>query len=126
MQFPDDRQYHADHLWAQQRPEGVWRIGITDYAQEQLGGVIFVDLPEAGSVFAQGASCASIESVKVTSDALMPVSGEVTAVNPALADAPELCNTDPYGEGWLVEVRRTAPEEGGALTAAAYAAQVQA
>lgn len=62
----------------------------------------------------------------MTSDALMPVSGEVTAVNPALADAPELCNTDPYGEGWLVEVRRTAPEEGGALTAAAYAAQVQA
>ena len=56
----------------------------------------------------------------------MPVSGEVTAVNPALADPPELCNTDPYGEGWLVEVRRTAPEEGGALTAAAYAAQVQA
>lgn len=82
MQFPDDRQYHADHLWAQQRPEGVWRIGITDYAQEQLGGVIFVDLPEAGSAFAQGASCASIESVKVTSDALMPVSGEVTAREP--------------------------------------------
>ncbi|SDF78508.1 glycine cleavage system protein GcvH [Desulfovibrio legallii] len=125
MNFPEDRQYHAGHLWAQQRPDGVWRIGVTDFAQDQLGGVIFVDLPEVGAAFAQGESCASIESVKVTSDALMPVSGEVTAVNAALADAPELCNDDPYGEGWFVEVRRTAPDEDGALTAAAYAALVQ-
>ena len=124
MHFPDDRLYHADHLWAQKQDDGSWLIGITDYAQEQLGSVIFVDLPEIGASFEQGQSCASIESVKVTSEAIMPVSGQVTAINEALADAPELLNDDPYNQGWLIKVQPTAPDEGGCITAKEYAQAV--
>ena len=124
MNFPDDRKYHAEHLWAQSHPDGTCLIGITDFAQDQLGGVIFVDLPAVGASFRQGESCASIESVKVTSEAIMPVSGQVTAINEALADAPELLNDDPYNQGWLIKVQPTAPDEGGCITAEEYAQAV--
>ena len=120
MNFPHDRKYHAEHLWAQSQPDGTCLIGITDFAQDQLGGVIFVDLPAVGTSFNQGESCASIESVKVTSEAIMPISGQVTAVNEALADAPELLNNDPYTQGWLIKVQPTAPNEGGCITAEEY------
>ena len=99
LTYPDDRTYHAEHLWAKDEADGTMLIGITDFAQDQLGGVIFVDLPAVGDHFAQGTSCASIESVKVTSDAIIPVSGEIVAVNEALADAPELLNDSPYDKG---------------------------
>lgn len=124
MNFPHDRKYHADHLWAQDQPDGSCLIGVTDFAQDQLGGVIFVDLPAVGASFRQGGSCASIESVKVTSEAIMPVSGQVTAINEALADAPELLNSDPYSQGWLIKVTLTAPDEGGCITAEEYAQAV--
>ncbi|MGD9575147.1 glycine cleavage system protein GcvH [uncultured Desulfovibrio sp.] len=124
MNFPHDRKYHAEHLWAQSQPNGTCIIGITDFAQDQLGGVIFVDLPAVGASFRQGESCASIESVKVTSEAIMPVSGQVTAINEALADAPELLNDDPYNQGWLIKVQPTAPDEGGCITAEEYAQAV--
>lgn len=124
MNFPDDRKYHAEHLWAQSQPDGTCLIGITDFAQDQLGGVIFVDLPAVGANFKQGESCASIESVKVTSEAIMPISGQVTAINEALADAPELLNDDPYAQGWLIRVTPTAPDEYGCITADKYAQAV--
>ena len=81
LTYPEDRSYHSEHLWAKSEPDGTMLVGITDYAQDQLGGVIFVDLPAVGEHFKQGVSCASIESVKITSDAIIPVSGEIVAVN---------------------------------------------
>ena len=99
-------------------------MGISDYAQDQLGAVIFVELPETGAHFTQGQSCASIESAKVTSDAVMPLSGTVLEINEALADTPELLNQSPYGEGWLVRVKADDPAEPGLISAAAYAAQM--
>ena len=90
LTYPEDRSYHSEHLWAKAEPDGTMLVGITDYAQDQLGGVIFVDLPAVGEHFKQGVSCASIESVKITSDAIIPVSGEIVAVNEALADAPDV------------------------------------
>ncbi|UJX39700.1 glycine cleavage system protein GcvH [Desulfovibrio sp. JY] len=123
LTYPDDRFYHAEHLWAQSKPDGTFLIGITDFAQSQLGDVVFVDLPTVGDHFDQGTSCASIESVKVVSEAIIPVAGEIVAVNEALADTPELLNQSPYADGWLVVVR---PDNGtcGLLSAAQYAQQV--
>ena len=126
MNIPDDRKYHAEHLWAQSQPDGTCLIGITDFAQDQLGGVIFVDLPAVGASFRQGESCASIESVKVTSDAIMPISGTVTEANSALADTPELLNDDAYGQGWLVRVTATPYDEGACMSGSDYAAMVKA
>ena len=126
MNFPHDRKYHAEHLWAQSQPDGTCLIGITDFAQDQLGGVIFVDLPAVGASFRQGESCASIESVKVTSDAIMPISGTVTEANSALADTPELLNDDAYGQGWLVRVTATPYDEGACMSGSDYAAMVKA
>ena len=122
LHFPEDRLYHKGHLWAKDMGNGIFRVGITDYAQCQLGGVIFVDLPQNGVRFPQGESCASIESAKVVSEAIIPLSGTVTAVNEALSDAPELLNDSPYDEGWLVEIATDNPREDGVLTAAAYEA----
>lgn len=120
MHFPDDRLYHSDHLWAQEQPDGSWLIGITDYAQDQLGSVIFVDLPQTGASFDQGQSCASIESVKVTSDAIMPITGTISETNAALADTPELLNSDPYGQGWLVRVTDGSHAAGTCLSSNGY------
>ena len=80
LSYPDDRRYHPEHLWAQSRSDGSALVGISDYAQDQLGAVIFVELPETGAHFTQGQSCASIESAKVTSDAVMPLSGTVLEI----------------------------------------------
>lgn len=122
--FPTDRMYHSGHLWALKQDDGNVVVGVSDYAQEQLGNVIFIDLPEVGAHFDQGQSCASIESVKVTSDALVPVSGTVVAVNAALADTPELLNDSPYGDGWLIRLRPDSDDMSGLLDAAAYEAQL--
>lgn len=102
--LPDDVRYADDHEWA--RPEnGVVRIGISDYAQDQLGDIVFVELPEAGAIFEKGQEFGTIESVKVVSEMYMPVSGEIMAVNENLEETPELINQDPYNEGWIVEVK---------------------
>lgn len=122
--FPTDRTYHPEHLWAQKQGDGSILVGVSDYAQEQLGSVIFIDLPEVGAHFDQGQSCASIESVKVTSDAIVPVPGTVVAVNEALADTPELLNDSPYGDGWLVRLRPDSDDLSGLLDAASYEAQL--
>jgi len=119
LNFPDDRRYHAEHLWAKEAADGTFVVGITDFAQEQLGEVIFIDLPEAGAHFAQGESCAEIESAKVVSPAIIPLSGTVEEVNEALSDTPELINSDPYGAGWLVRIKADDPSEA-TITAADY------
>ncbi|MGI9298506.1 MAG: glycine cleavage system protein GcvH [Gammaproteobacteria bacterium] len=98
------KQYTKEHEWIEAVGEGRYRIGVTDFAQEQLGDVVSVELPEVGASLAAGAECAVIESVKAASDIYAPAAGEVAAVNDALADNPELVNQSPEGDGWLWEM----------------------
>jgi glycine cleavage system H protein len=108
--YPEDLRYHEEHDWA--RIEGDQAtFGITWYAQDSLGEVVFFDPPEVGTTIQKDLSYAEVESVKAVSDVIAPMSGEVVEVNDALQDAPEKVNEDPYGEGWLVKVRLTSPEE---------------
>ena len=120
--YPDDLKYHADHDWA--RIDGdTATLGITWYAQDQLGEVVFFDPPAVGTKIAKDSPYAEVESVKAVSDVFAPLSGEIVAVNEALSDAPEKVNHDPYGEGWLVKVKLSDPAETDALMdAAAYEA----
>lgn len=108
--YPEDLKYHPEHDWA--RIEGDQAtFGITWYAQDALGEVVFFDAPDVGTQVRQGESYAEVESVKAVSDVYAPLSGEVTEVNEALADNPERINEDPYGEGWLVKVKLSDPSE---------------
>jgi len=120
MTVPSELRYSREHEWV--RVDGnVARIGITDFAQESLGDVVFVQLPDAGLDIVAGASAAEIESTKSVSDVYVPVSGVVQAANDALVGAPELVNQDPYGEGWILDVALCDPAElDGLLDAAAY------
>ena len=114
LNFPEDLKYTDDHEWA--KPDGdVVRIGISDYAQDQLGDVVFVELPDVGSTFAKGEEFGTVESVKAVSELYMPVGGEVAAINETLADQPELVNTDPYEGGWMLTVKVSDPAELDAL-----------
>jgi glycine cleavage system H protein len=116
--YPDDLRYHDQHDWA--RIEGdVAAFGITWYAQDSLGEVVFYDPPEVGATVDKDQTYAEVESVKAVSDVIAPMSGEIVEVNEALADAPEKINEDPYGEGWLVKVRLSHPEESEVLLGAA-------
>jgi glycine cleavage system H protein len=106
LEYPAGLRYTAEHEWV--RTEGdVVRIGITSFAQEALGDVVYVSLPGVGDSVTAGDTCGEVESTKSVSDLYAPVTGEVTAVNPALDTTPELVNTDPYGEGWMYELRPT-------------------
>jgi glycine cleavage system H protein len=106
LNIPEDLQYTKSHEWV--RIEGdTATIGITDHAQDELGDVVFVELPEEGATFDTGESFGTVESVKAVSDLYTPVGGEVVEVNSALEDAPENINEDPYGEGWIVKLRTT-------------------
>jgi glycine cleavage system H protein len=108
--YPDDLRYHEEHDWA--RVEGDQAtLGITWYAQDSLGEVVFFDPPEVGETIQKDSSYAEVESVKAVSDVIAPLSGEIVEVNDVLQDSPEKVNEDPYGDGWLVKVRLTAPEE---------------
>src|SRR5579871_1734419 len=108
--YPTNFRYTKEHEWV--RVEGdVGVVGLTDHAQEQLGDIVYVDLPKVGSRLEQGKSLGSVESVKAVSDVYSPVSGEVTEVNALLADGPEKLNEDPHGAAWLVKLRLSAPEE---------------
>ncbi len=109
--YPDDLRYHDQHDWARLEGEEHAVFGITWYAQDSLGEVVFFEPPEVGASLDKDASYAEVESVKAVSDVIAPMSGEVVKVNDALADHPERINQDPYGEGWLVKVRLTAPRE---------------
>jgi glycine cleavage system H protein len=108
--YPEDLKYHAEHDWA--RIEGDQAtFGITWYAQDALGEVVFFDPPEVGSSVTKDGSYAEVESVKAVSDVFAPLSGEIVDVNEALADSPEKVNQDPYGDGWMVKVRLSDPSE---------------
>jgi glycine cleavage system H protein len=108
--YPDDLKYHPEHDWARIDGDSA-TFGITWYAQDQLGEVVFFDPPAVGTTIDKDAPYAEVESVKAVSDVIAPLSGEVTEVNEGLKDSPEQVNEDPYGEGWLVKVRLTDPSE---------------
>ncbi|WP_277553790.1 glycine cleavage system protein GcvH [Halobaculum limi] len=118
---PDDRHYRESHEWID--PE-TGRVGITDFAQDELGDVVFVELPSAGDSIDAGGEFGVIESIKAVSDLYAPVSGEVTAVNEDLFDAPELVNDDPFGDGWMLEVDFDEADLDDLLTAEEYADQI--
>jgi glycine cleavage system H protein len=124
MNVPEDLQYSADHEWI--AIDGTTaRVGITDYAQDALGDVVFVELPDVGATVVASASISEVESTKSVSDIFAPVSGTIAEVNDALADAPERLNEDPYGEGWLFTITMSEPAEAEALLdAAAYLALI--
>ena len=119
LHLPEDLGYTDDHEWAQITGETV-RIGVSDYAQDQLGDIVFVELPAVGDSFAKGEEFGTLESVKAVSELYTPMSGEVVAVNTVLTDSPELINQDPYG-AWIIEIKPSDPGEFAQLhTAAAY------
>ena len=120
MNVPDDLRYSSDHEWARWE-DGTIRIGITDYAQDALGDVVYVDVPVVGATVAANDKVSEVESTKSVSDIYAPVAGTVVAVNTDLADAPERLNSDPYGEGWICVIQPDDPAQVDALLdAAAY------
>jgi glycine cleavage system H protein len=112
--YPEDLKYTAEHEWVK-AGDGLARVGITDFAQDALGDIVYVQLPEVGTPVRAGDSCGELESTKSVSDLFAPVNGTVRAVNEALADQPDLINTDPYGEGWLLDLDVEDEEEVEAL-----------
>ncbi len=112
---PSELKYSKSHEWVRVEDEGIATVGITDHAQELLGDLVFVELPEVGVELGAGAECAVVESVKAASDVYSPVSGEVVEVNEVLADAPETINHDAYEEGWIFRLRMSDPAELDAL-----------
>jgi len=115
MQIPDNLRYTSSHEWVSAPVDGMVTVGITDYAQDQLGDVVYVELPAVGAAVASGDPVAVVESVKTASDIYAPVSGSVEAVNEALHDAPEAINDSPYEGGWLFKVRLSDEAEPGSL-----------
>jgi len=106
--FPEEIRYTDDHEWA--KPEGnLLKVGITDYAQDQLGDIVFAELPEPGDMFEKGEEFGTLESVKAVSELYMPVGGEIVAINEELADTPELLNSAPYDGGWMITVKPADP-----------------
>jgi glycine cleavage system H protein len=120
LSFPENLRYAQSHEWLHPG-SGPVKIGISDYAQDQLGDVVYVELPEVGQSLAKGAPFGSVESVKAVSELYLPVAGKVVEKNAALADSPELVNKAPYGEGWMIAIEPTNPEEiNQLLTSQAY------
>ena len=113
--YPEDLLYHDEHDWARLEGDEHAVFGITWYAQDTLGEVVFYDGPEVGASVQKDSSYAEVESVKAVSDVIAPLSGEIVEINDALEDSPEKINEDPYGVGWLVKVKLTSPQEAGAL-----------
>lgn len=111
LTFPENVRYAEDHEWAQPVDGGKVRVGISDYAQDQLGDIVFVEMPEVGAVFEKGQVCGTLESVKAVAEMYIPVSGEILAVNEALEDSPGLVNESPYSDGWILEVKASNPSE---------------
>ncbi|MFF8566272.1 glycine cleavage system protein GcvH [Streptomyces albidoflavus] len=109
MNIPEELKYTEEHNWVRVLPSGDARVGISSYAQTQLGDIVFVELPKVGQALDAGQAMGMIESVKVASDLYSPVVGTVVAVNDELAESPELVNEDPYGDGWIVELRMQDP-----------------
>ena len=120
--YPADLRYTRSHEWLRTLPDGTIEIGITDHAQQALGDLVFVEVPEAGRRLAAGDACAVVESVKAASDVYSPIAGEVTSGNPKLATEPELINRDPYGEGWIMRLKPAGGAASETLDAKAYEA----
>lgn len=126
MSTPEELRYTEEHEWIAIKDGDLVRVGITEYAQDQLGDVVFVDLPEVGQQVDAGDSFGEVESTKSVSELFAPLDGEIVAVNNAVADSPELINSDPYGEGWLVEIKLTdASTTDSLLEAEAYQALIE-
>ncbi|MBE5253600.1 glycine cleavage system protein GcvH [Mixta mediterraneensis] len=122
---PNELKYRESHEWVRKNADGSYTVGITEHAQELLGDMVFVDLPDVGATFAAGEECAVAESVKAASDIYAPVSGEIVAVNEALDDSPETVNNDPYQEGWLFQIKASDESEfDSLLDADAYKASI--
>lgn len=118
---PEDLKYTAEHEWVKEARDEAVRVGITDFAQDALGDIVYINLPEVGQDVEAGAAMGELESTKSVSDLFAPVSGTVSARNEALDANPELCNTDPYGTGWIVEITPSEPSQlDGLLTAHEY------
>ena len=114
LNLPESLRYAEDHEWVRVE-NGTIKIGINDYAQDQLGDIVFVELPTPGETFEKGDQFGTVESVKAVSELYMPVAGEITAINDVLEETPELVNKDPYGEGWMLEVKPADVSETDAL-----------
>lgn len=110
LNMPEDVRYAEDHEWARAEGKKV-RIGLDDYAQDQLGDIVFIGLPEVGDTFDKGEEFATVDSVKASAECYIPVSGEIIAVNEELEESPQLVNQDPYGDGWFVEIKPSDPSE---------------
>lgn len=110
MEFPSDLKYHKEHTWVKTEDD-IATIGITDHAQNALGEILFVDLPEVGETITQGETFGTVESAKVASDLYAPISGEIIEVNEELDDDPELVNNSPYEDGWMIKVKIKNPDE---------------
>jgi glycine cleavage system H protein len=124
--IPSDLRYSKSHEWVRKLPDGTLELGITDHAQEALGDLVYIDVPEVGRELAAGEACAVVESVKAASDIYFPVAAVVTAGNAALADTPELVNQDPYGAGWILRAKPQDPAGVNTLMdAAAYAKHLE-
>ena len=124
MNIPDDLNYTSDHEWARLEGGSV-TVGLTDFAQGELGDIIFVEFPKVGDTYAQGDVFGTVEAVKTVADLFVPLSGEVTAINTGLEDAPEKVNSDAYGAGWLVKIKLSDPaQHAELLDATAYKALI--
>ena len=123
---PAELKYSQEHEWLRKEADGTYTVGITEHAQELLGDMVFVDLPEVGKTVDAGDDCAVAESVKAASDIYAPIGGEIVAVNDALSDAPELVNSEPYTEGWIFRIKASDESQVAALLdAAAYEALLE-
>jgi glycine cleavage system H protein len=111
MNFPDNLRYTKDHEWIRIEKDNIAVIGITDFAQKELGDIVYVEVETVGQSLAAEAVFGTVEAVKTVSDLYLPVDGEIVELNPALAGSPELVNTDPYGEGWMVKLKVTNPSD---------------
>jgi len=126
MDYPEELRYTNEHEWAVAEGDGTVRVGITDFAQDALGDVVYVDLPEEGAEVRAGEPFGEVESTKSVSDLFSPVTGRVVGRNAALAETPELVNRDPYGEGWMVVIEPSEPGQlDGLMDAAAYRRMVE-
>lgn len=127
MNFPEDLKYSAEHEWVRPGNGTTVRVGVSEYATDQLGDIVFVDLPEVGQEVSSGDACGELESTKSVSELFSPVSGVITSVNEVVSDSPETINADPYGDGWLFEVEVSGESEvDDLMDADAYAESVGA
>jgi glycine cleavage system H protein len=110
LNLPDDMRYTEDHEWARLEGDRV-RIGISDYAQDQLGDIVFVELPQVGNTYEKGKEFGTVESVKAVAELYMPIGGEVLTTNTVLEDSPDLVNENPYNDGWMIEIKPSDPTE---------------